>query len=396
MFEEIMNHPTIHELVNRFDSAGFELFLVGGSVRDTLAGQESKDMDLCTDATVEEFGPLLEGLGTIFEAGKRFGTLVVVFGQGEDDRIEITTFRTEIYNEDSRKPEVAFSRKLGDDLKRRDFTVNAMAVNLKTGELSDLHEGQKHLSNQILDTPGDPDVIMSDDPLRAVRAVRFSATRKWKVAPRVTDAIIRNRERLQVVSRERVTAELTKIVNSQTPDALVSAVLFAEQCEIAEAVFGPLRPVKQFRSTVTGNVIDRLTALALAAEVDPDATRDIVDSLKLPANTVKGITRRLRLVARFDENVDDSTLREIVRSYTVEEIQGSLQIGGHSQELSEHVKRIMGESDITKTLPVDGNDLLQAGLTGRDIGKALKALETERCNHATFNRQDAFAFLENR
>ena len=148
----------------------------------------------------------------------RFGTVGARKG---DDVLEITTFREEVYAEEHRKPAVTFGKDLETDLSRRDFTVNAMAVRLPEGEFVDPFGGVKDLAAQRLDTPLDPEVAFGDDPLRMLRAARFAAQLELAPAPRVVEAIGRMRERLRIVSAERISDELSKLL--QAPDALEGA-----------------------------------------------------------------------------------------------------------------------------------------------------------------------------
>ncbi len=198
------------ELGERFAEAGFELYLVGGSVRDLLLDRGSADLDFATNARPPETTKVLQGWADRrYFVGVRFGTVGALKG---DTLVEITTFRQEIYAERNRKPAVTFGKDVRTDLSRRDFTINAMAVLVPNGTLIDPFGGVQALGSRILDTPLDPEVAFSDDPLRMVRAARFVAQLDVVPADRVVEAIGAMRERLEIVAAERIQAELDKLL----------------------------------------------------------------------------------------------------------------------------------------------------------------------------------------
>jgi poly(A) polymerase len=203
------------ELGERFAAAGHELALVGGPVRDALLGRPVTDLDLTTDATPERIVELVSGSAdAVWDVGMAFGTVGVKVG---DERLEITTYRAEAYDRTSRKPEVSFGTSLADDLVRRDFTVNAMAVRIPSWEFVDLHDGLADLGAGRLRTPGRPEDSFSDDPLRMMRAARFASSLGFGVDPEVVAAMTAMSGRLAIVSAERVRDELVKLVLGQDP-----------------------------------------------------------------------------------------------------------------------------------------------------------------------------------
>ena len=202
-------------LGRRFEAAGHELALVGGPVRDELLGRASGDWDLTTSAHPEQTLALLEGWAEVtWDVGIRFGT---VGGQRHGLKVEITTYRTEQYDEHSRKPEVRYGTSLEDDLFRRDFTVNAMAVRLPSGELVDPFAGLADLQAGVLRTPGTPEMSFSDDPLRMMRAARFASQLGFRVAADVVIAMTEMAERLDIVSPERIQVEFSKLLLGAHP-----------------------------------------------------------------------------------------------------------------------------------------------------------------------------------
>jgi poly(A) polymerase len=205
--------PMLRELGSAFDAAGHDLYLVGGSVRDALLGRLSPDLDFTTDARPDQVQQILRRWAdNLWDTGIEFGTV----GVGKDDRrLEITTFRADTYDQVSRNPEVRFGDRLEDDLVRRDFTVNAMAVRITSagpGEFLDPLGGLAALRERVLDTPAAPEVSFGDDPLRMLRAARFVSQLGFTVAPRVRTAIEEMAPQLQRISVERVAAELDKML----------------------------------------------------------------------------------------------------------------------------------------------------------------------------------------
>ncbi|MBF9068149.1 CCA tRNA nucleotidyltransferase [Streptacidiphilus fuscans] len=213
--EILRAYPVAEELGRRFQQAGFTLALVGGSVRDALLGRLGNDLDFTTDARPEQILKLVKGWGeAIWDVGIAFGTVGV---RKNDLQIEITTYRSELYDRNSRKPEVSFGDTIEEDLVRRDFTVNAMAVRLPEVEFIDPHHGLSDLAERVLRTPGTPEASFSDDPLRMLRAARFAAQLDFEVAPEVVTAMTEMADRIEIVSAERIQGELNKLVLSQHP-----------------------------------------------------------------------------------------------------------------------------------------------------------------------------------
>ena len=210
----------VRPLAEAFVAADHPLYLVGGVVRDLLLGKEraeSADVDLCTPAHPDEIkrivGPLADAVWT---QGERFGTIGLRI-DGRD--YEITTFRAESYEPDSRKPEVSFGDTIEVDLSRRDFTVNAMALAVPVPELIDPYDGAADLAAGVLRTPLAPEVSFVDDPLRMLRAARFIAGYGLEPTADLVDAVRANAGRLEIVSGERIRDELDKLLVTPDPSA---------------------------------------------------------------------------------------------------------------------------------------------------------------------------------
>ncbi len=215
--------PVVLELGQRFVDAGHELSLVGGPVRDLFLGRISPDLDFTTDATPDQTVALIKKWAdNYWEIGRAFGTIGMRKG---DFQIEITTYRADAYDPESRKPLVAFGTSLTDDLLRRDFTINAMALRLPMLELVDPFGGVRDLHASILNTPGPPETSFSDDPLRMMRAARFAAQLGVSVHPEVREAMVRMAERISIISAERVRDELIKLICAAQPRAGVDLLV---------------------------------------------------------------------------------------------------------------------------------------------------------------------------
>ncbi|WP_292673968.1 CCA tRNA nucleotidyltransferase [Nocardioides sp.] len=198
-----------------FAAAGHELALVGGPVRDAMLGRPHTDLDFATSAAPDETERLLKKWGdATWDMGRDFGTIGARSGQWV---VEVTTYRSEAYDPTSRKPSVAFGDDLTGDLVRRDFTVNAMAVRIPGRIVEDPYGGVVDLAQRLLRTPGRPEDSFSDDPLRMMRAARFTAQLGFTVAPEVVEAMTAMADRISIISAERVRDELVKLVCAPYP-----------------------------------------------------------------------------------------------------------------------------------------------------------------------------------
>jgi len=213
----------IFDLADRFVTAGHELSLVGGPVRDLYLGRVSPDLDFTTSARPEETIKVISGWAdNIWDVGREFGTIALKKGE---HTLEVTTYRADAYDKESRKPIVAFGDNLHDDLFRRDFTMNSMALRLPDLELVDPFDGVSSLKDQSIRTPGAPDISFSDDPLRMMRAARFASQLKIEVSADVRKAMSEMTDRIDIISAERVRDELVKLINGADPRAGINLLV---------------------------------------------------------------------------------------------------------------------------------------------------------------------------
>ena len=213
-------------LFDLFRRAGQDLYLVGGAVRDHLRGaalDELTDLDFATSARPAESARILRAAGLpVFTMGSRFGTVgTILDGEGGKREVQVTTFRGEIYVNGSRKPRVTFGKNLRDDLARRDFSINAMAMTAD-GELMDPHGGRRDLDQKVLRTVGDPRTIFREDPLRTLRAARFIATLGMQPVPNLVEAVRELAAEILTVSRERWLLEMNRLLVGMAVDAALA------------------------------------------------------------------------------------------------------------------------------------------------------------------------------
>lgn len=274
-------------LADRFDGAGHRLYLVGGVVRDALMGREvdTPDLDLTTDATPDQMKVLVDGVvDAVWLQGERFGTIGVRLA---GHTVEITTHRAEAYVSGSRKPEVSYSTDLVEDLSRRDFTVNAMAVDVVDEVLHDPYDGRSDLDAGLLRTPLGPEVSFADDPLRMMRAARFIAGYGFTPVPGLLDAATSLAGRMEIVSAERKREELFRLV--ALPD-----------------------PAPGLAMLVDTGVLDHV--LPEVTSMEPDALRTVLDQM------VRAPSEPLLRLAVLGPVIGSTALRERARA---------LRISGH-------------------------------------------------------------------
>jgi len=324
-------------IAERFQAAGKRLFLVGGPVRDGIAGRPGggepgpeADIDLTTDATPDEIESLISDLAEArWTQGKRFGTIGL---KRSGRRFEITTHRAEAYLPDSRKPEVRFGNDIVTDLSRRDFTVNAMALSLPELVLVDPFDGIADLAARRLRTPLDPEVSFSDDPLRMLRAARFIAGYELTPDAALVTAVETMRSRLEIVSKERIRDELDKLLVLPVPSRglwfLVNTGLAAEFLPELPALALEQDPIQRHKDVLahTIAVVDKtspdktLRLAALFHDVGKPLTRSIgpggvhfhhhdvvgakmarrrMTELRYPTETIEDVERLVLLHLRF-------------------------------------------------------------------------------------------------
>jgi poly(A) polymerase len=441
--------PLARELGERFRAAGFELHLVGGVVRDALLGRvrEDADIDLTTSAKPPETVRVLQGWADQrYVQGARFGT---VGARKSGRRFEITTFREEMYPDDDRRPAVTFGKDLRTDLSRRDFTFNAMAVSLPDGAFEDPFGGVRDLAARRLDTPLEPDVAFSDDPLRMLRAARFVSELGVTPSERVVEAIERMRSRLAIVSRERIQTELNRLLLGAEPgrglQLLVDTGLAEEFLPELPTLALEQDPVHKHKDVLrhTYAVVEGCDAsdltLRLAAlfhDVGKPRTREYTPEgvqfhhhevvgarmaearlreLRYPSAVIDDVRTLIEMHLRFHGYGDgwtDAAVRRYVRDagplldrlnqltradVTTANLFKAKQFRALQDDLEERIARLAEEENLDAMRPaLDGNEIMaHLGLEpGRLVGEARDHLMEIRLERGPVSREEALALLD--
>lgn len=370
------------------------LYLVGGSVRDLAAGQNPKDLDVTSALTPEEFRKVVSDADlfdkhltiTVFDVGEAHGTTGISYLRPDGNRVEIehTTHRVESYEEGSRTPTVGFGTSLRADLDRRDFTLNAVAVNVATGEVVDPHHGLEDLERRVLRTPLDPVRTFSEDPLRISRLVRFASTRSFHIDPDTAEAASKVADRLDIVSAERKRAELVKVFDTG-PGATYRALKVAQAIGVRDQVFGGLGDLAQlveFRALKLRGNRDVVAALTSRSTDGFAALR----AMKFTNDEIASARSAVTALTDLDTVSDPAAFRAAMRRHGADALQRAARIQPNLDDRSYEASLAAVEQAIAdnagfgrKPLPVDGNDAIAAGLKGKDIGSALRAIEAEMC-----------------
>ncbi|MCN0179221.1 CCA tRNA nucleotidyltransferase [Salinispora arenicola] len=445
--------PVADELGRRFVAAGHELHLVGGSVRDALLGRLGDDLDFCTDAHPDQTLQIVRGWAeAVWETGREFGTIGV---QRDGLRLEITTFRAEVYDQVSRNPVVQYGTSLTEDLKRRDFTVNAMAVSVPDHRFTDPHGGLADLATKVVRTPSAPEESFRDDPLRMLRAARFAAQLRFAVHPDVRTAMTRMATDLDRITAERIRDEFTKLLCGADP---VTGLRLLVDSGLAERFLPELTGLKleidehaqhkdvyEHTLTVVRNAVSYeedgcdfvLRMAALMHDVGKPATKAVgpdgrvsfhhhevvgarltkarMKALRFPREAIAKVTALVALHLRFygygrGEWTDSAVrryvadagdllprLHKLTRSdCTTRNRRKAAQLAADYDALEERIARIAAEEDLARVRPdLDGNAIMKLlGVPpGPVVGLAWKHLKELRLERGPLGRDEAEAEL---
>jgi len=417
-------------LAELFQAQQKQLYIVGGTVRDVLLHRgQSSDADLATDARPEEIKRLVAPTHptAVVLIGERFGTVRLLY---DEHIIEITTYRSEQYNPESRKPEVCFGNSLRDDLGRRDFTINALARDPLDGSLIDLFHGQQDLEAHLIRAVGDePDKRFDEDPLRLLRAVRFAAQLDFTIEPDTCAALARQATKLQKISRERIRDEMNKLLLSPNPgkgiDLLVelglmehiipevmelrgvsqrpkptapaSKDVYAHVLRVVER--SSARPVARWGALLhdiakprTKSVIDNKVHFLGHEDVGSYMARDILKNLHFDRDFIQRVSLVVRLHMRANAYAADWTdgavrrlmldsgdvlpdlldlSRADITSYRADKVSRAT---ARVTELAERCQRLKEEAErVPLKSPLDGNELME--LFGRGPGPWLRPIK---------------------
>jgi poly(A) polymerase len=437
------------ELAHLFEAGGARLYLVGGVVRDALLGTlgPGADLDFTTDAPPATTEKILAGWAdSLWSQGKKFGTIAAAkAGQ----RVEVTTHRTERYEAASRKPSVKFDTALEQDLSRRDFTINAMALSLPDLKLVDPFEGVADLANKRLRTPLAPEVSFTDDPLRMLRAARFIAALDLSPDPGLVEAVSSLHTRLDIVSDERVRDELDKLIVLPNPSAglwfLVKTGLAGEFLPELPALALEQDPVHRHKDVLAHTIAvvarakpERVVRLAALFHdigkpktrsfgpggtvsfhhhelVGARMTRDRMRALRYPSEDIEKVSRLVELHLRFHTYAmgwTDSAVRRYVRDAgellaelneltradcTTRNQARAKALAARMDELERRIAELRAKEELAAIRPdLDGNEVMaHLGIKpGPLVGRALAFLLEARLDAGPRSREEALRLLD--
>ena len=438
--------PFLKELSNLYAKNGFQIYLVGGAVRDGILGIETKDFDFTTNASSEDSIKMLNKNDyKTTEIGRAFGTIETTVG---DYSIHITTYREDKYNKDSRKPEIKTSGELETDLSRRDFTVNAIAYDINNSELIDPHGGLKDLSEGLIRTPDTADISFSDDPLRMLRACRFVSTHGFTPNNELFKAISKNVERIEIVSTERIRDEFTKLLTGKEPSLGLKAFVESGLSELIMPELNELKievdPKHHHKDVyehtmvvldrVSPTLISRMSALlhdigkpkTKGIEngkvhfrhhevVGAKMSKKILKRLKYDNETIKKVSLLVENHLRphtFKMGWTDSAVRRYIidAGGLLEELNDLVradittknkakyeEINKYLDEMEERIKEVAEKEELSKLRPpISGDEIMDMFdlEPGPSVGVIMKALYEQRINDGEVSKEEAIKLAE--
>ncbi len=433
--------PFLKELSNLYAKKGFQIYLVGGAVRDGILDIETRDFDFTTNASSEDSIKMLnKNKYKTTEIGRAFGTIETTV---EDYSIHITTYREDKYNKDSRKPEIKTSGELETDLSRRDFTVNAIAYDINNNEIIDPYGGLKDLSEGLLRTPDTADISFSDDPLRMLRACRFVSTHGFTPNNELFKAISKNVERIEIVSTERIRDEFTKLLTGKDPSLGLKAFIESGLSELIMPELNELKievdPKHHHKDVYehTMVVLDRVSPTlvsrmsALLHDIGKPKTKGIENGkVHFRHHEVVGAKMSKKILKRL--KYDNETIKKVsllvenhlrphtfkmgwtdsaVRRYIIdaggllEELNDLVradittknkakyeEINKYLDEMEERIKEVAEKEELSKLRPpLSGDEIMEIFdlEPGPSVGIIMKALYEQRINDGEVSKEEA-------
>ncbi len=438
--------PFLKELSNLYAKNGFQIYLVGGAVRDAILGIETKDFDFTTNASSEDSIKMLNKNDyKTSEIGRAFGTIETTVGEYS---IHITTYREDKYNKDSRKPEIKTSGELETDLSRRDFTVNAIAYDINNSEIIDPHGGLKDLSEGLIRTPDTADISFSDDPLRMLRACRFVSTHGFTPNNELFKAISKNVERIEIVSTERIRDEFTKLLTGKEPSLGLKAFVESGLSELIMPELNELKievdPKHHHKDVyehtmvvldrVSPTLISRMSALlhdigkpkTKGIEngkvhfrhhevVGAKMSKKILKRLKYDNETIKKVSLLVENHLRphtFKMGWTDSAVRRYIidAGGLLEELNDLVradittknkakyeEINKYLDEMEQRIKEVAEKEELSKLRPpISGDEIMDMFdlEPGPSVGVIMKALYEQRINDGEVSKEEAIKLAE--
>lgn len=424
-------------IIEKIYEHGYEAFIVGGCVRDSILGNLPNDYDITTNAKPEEIIRIFSEY-KIIDNGIKHGTVGIII---DDEVYEITTYRIESEYEDNRRPKnVEFTSNLVEDLKRRDFTINAMAYNYKIG-LVDEFEGLKDLDNKIIRTVGNPDERFTEDGLRIMRAIRFSCKLGFEIEEETLKSIYKNADIIKKISIERITDEFTKTILSNYTDNIMillkSKILqsLGIYCYLSEYDYNMIENNINILKECPSDLEERLIILEYLVindkikSINEDIDKikfymehlqyqNIINKLRYSNKITNTCNELIKVMIIDEQNLDKIKIKKILNKIGIEYFIKSISLkkiyyNNYSNynvkiELNEKnnildnqisiVNEIQENSECytIKGLDIDGNDLKKLGYKGVEIGKVLNLLLNKVQENPNINKKNELIRLLNK
>lgn len=404
-------------IISELESHEYEAFAVGGCIRDSLLGRTPNDWDITTSAKPEEVKEIFH---RTVDTGIKHGTVTVLIGKKS---FEITTYRVDGAYTDGRHPEsVRYSKYLKEDLRRRDFTINAFAYNDEVG-LRDEFYGFRDMEWKIIRAVGNAEDRFSEDALRMMRAIRFAAQLGFNIELNTYNAIIKLAPNIKKVSAERIQVELTKTLMSDHPEVTIEYAKTGLFVEILPVLYDTLSGISAQKTLELLKYVPRMVIMRYAALLryrTPEEARDVLRKLKLDNFTINTVTKLVGYQNDINDVIEenDISVREAIHKYGTDllelmfvfaEADGRMKreyIGFNSRGRNVHLKTIKklydeilerGDCVDLKGLAVNGSDLMELGIVGEQIGETLNwLLHIVMENPALNNKNTLISFVENR
>ncbi len=370
---------------------GFEAYLVGGCVRDFLLGRIPNDYDITTNALPDRIIEIFSDYHTI-PTGIKHGTVTVIIKKFQ---IEITTYRKDSTYSDNRHPDsVEFTPSLKEDLARRDFSMNGMAMNLNQN-ITDIYNGREDMKNHIVKCIENPDRRFDEDALRILRALRFASQLDFKIEKNTSDSIHKNAENLKNISAERINAELEKLIAGKNPYYILKKY---------EDVIKVFMPEYSYSESILKKNIDSQLIKRSAFFLNIKSVYDIMKRLKY---SNKDINDTVKLIEYFNADISSKPALKIILKNIGTELTENLldfrnacgQDTSHSEKLLDEILK-NNECYLISQLDINGRDLMLMGFSGIQTGKILntlleKVINDEIENNKTALKEYTDAFLQN-
>ena len=404
-------------IISELESHEYEAFAVGGCIRDSLLGRTPNDWDITTSAKPEEVKEIFH---RTVDTGIKHGTVTVLIGKKS---FEITTYRVDGAYTDGRHPEsVRYSKYLKEDLRRRDFTINAFAYNDEVG-LRDEFYGFRDMEWKIIRAVGNAEDRFSEDALRMMRAIRFAAQLGFNIELNTYNAIIKLAPNIKKVSAERIQVELTKTLMSDHPEVTLEYAKTGLFVEILPVLYDTLSGISAQKTLELLKYVPRMVIMRYAALLryrTPEEARDVLRKLKLDNFTINTVTKLVEYQNDINDVIEenDISVREAIHKYGTDllelmfvfaEADGRMKreyTGFNSRGRNVHLKTIKklydeilerGDCVDLKELAVNGSDLMELGIVGEQIGETLNwLLHIVMENPALNNKNTLISFVENR